>query len=73
MAKKVAKKSSRRKQTRIEGTFDKVPAPVQKAADEFVEAKRQTAEWRAHMNGRKETLIAVMREHNVLEIEIDDG
>jgi len=61
------------KQERIEGTFDPIPEEVQLAADEYVHAKRKVAEWREMMNGRKETLIEAMTNHDVRELDIDDG
>jgi hypothetical protein len=67
------KKSEKKlKQTRIEGTFDPIPQPVQLAADQYVEAKREVASWRAEMNGRRDHLISTMREYEINEILIDD-
>lgn len=62
-----------KKQSRIPGSYDPVPKPVQEAADSYVEAKRETAAWREQMNGRRDHLIARMREHGVAELDIDDG
>ncbi len=61
------------RQERIDGTYDPVPEEVQSAADEYVRAKRKTAEWREAMNGRKEALIDAMVSHDVRELDIDDG
>jgi len=67
------KKRAKKKQTRIPETFDPVPDEVQDAADDYVEAKREQAAWREKTNGRKELLIEKMREHDVTELDIDDG
>jgi hypothetical protein len=61
------------KQTRIPGTFDPIPKPVQEAADEYARAKRSKANALAKMNARAEELIDVMKEHDITEVEIDDG
>ena len=64
---------AKKTQKRIDGTFDKPPAPVRKAADNYVEAVRQKADWLTTMNERKEVLIEMMKEHDIAEIEIDEG
>ena len=67
------KASDELQQERIPETYDPVPAEVEEAANEYLEAKRALAEWRETMNGRREHLIGMMIEHDIRELDIDDG
>lgn len=61
------------KQMRIPGTEVVVPESVATLRDKYVDAKRQTAEWRGKMNGARDELIGSMKEHGIAVLEIDDG
>ena len=60
------------KQAMIPGTADDVPEEVQAAADSYVKWKRKLADMRGKMNSSLEELIALMKEHGVTEMTIDD-
>lgn len=61
------------KQMRIPGTEIQVPESVATLRDKYVDAKRQTAEWRGKSNGFRDELIGAMKEHGITVLEIDDG
>ena len=48
-----------------------LPRPVVKAANEYLEAKRETAAWTSTRNEREDRLVEVMQEHNIPEMEIE--
>jgi hypothetical protein len=60
-------------QQTIPGTADEVPAEVKEAADAYVSAKRQVAQYRKKMNAALEDLINKMKENDVVEMLIEDG
>ena len=67
------KRKSEGRQKRIEGTYDEVPAVVEDARDDYVEAKREHQGWQTKTKERREKLIAVMLEAGLRQLEIDDG
>ena len=69
----MAKRPRRQKQKRIEGTFDVVPADLQLKADQYVETLRERQQTQSRESELREEVVALMRAHNIAEIEIDDG
>lgn len=52
---------------------DKIPKQVQEAADEYVKTFREANAAREKKNAAMDRCIAVMREHGVPRIRIDEG
>lgn len=52
---------------------DEVPAPVQQAADEYIEALRGCNAAREEMNLAKDACIEAMKEHGCAKLRIDEG
>ena len=56
-----------------EGWGDDVPEAVQDAVEEYVKQLRATNKAREKANSAKDTCIAVMKEHGIERVRIDEG
>ena len=76
--KKVSKKKpslprDRDKQTRIPGTFDKVPKEVQEASDEYADLLYERQAIQARENDQRLIVIKLMHEHKLQTFKVLEG
>lgn len=60
------------KQTRIDGTFDEVPAEVQQKVDAYVDTLRKRQKLQQKENTLRDELKELMHEYDVHEVELED-
>ena len=65
--------AKRQRQTVIQEVEGDTPYKVTECAESYVDAKRSVASFRETMNGKREELIELMKEHGLTELPIDDG